>query len=252
MDNTSKVFWCLAVFLISLKVLLVAGDVLADEGLEIQAGAGYGRGMSESFDGLDGLRYGSLGLMYDRRYWVSAGYERGQDKFYGQPMAEVRAYTAMAGIRVPVAENLNFVGGAGMWWPSLSIRGEIQDEMTYTHLVNRHHNEGRPIPLIPSYPDATGMRQKYRGCLTEQVDNCYDSTYQLEPSPLIVLGLEYDINSYTTVGIRYRWLRASTYMAIGINDGRIHMDWDEAPGGWWMEDGTRNFDTLSLELKLNF
>ena len=250
MDRISMGLCTIAMILCLVKLGAIAAAESAE--LEVQVGGGYGRSTSESFDGMNNYKYGELGLLYDDRYWITGGYERSDDDFYGQPMAAINAATIAAGVKLPLVDKLHLNVGMGYWIPKLTIRPEIQDEMTYTHLVNRHENIGRPIPLHPVYPDPQGFQQMYMGCGNSDHVNCFDSTYQIDSSPFALIGLEYEFTSWLSAGIRYRWLRPSNYMAIGINDGRIYMDWDEAPGGWWMENGSRNFDTITFDFKLKY
>lgn len=239
--------FCMAV---SLGACLWALDSRADFSADV--GVSTSVGVAGDYNAPEGHRSLSVGLMYDQ-FYLRGGIESMQDRLLGQPMGRIKAATAEAGIRLPL-KSLSLELGGGYWFPlGQTQNGAIIDEMAYTHLVNRHANEGRPIPLLAVRPNAEGFEQKYVGCRVSTHPNCYDSTYEYEPSPYLRASLQYVLGS-VELGFDYRFLSAKNYMAIGINDGRIHMldDLANAPGGWWMEHGGRNLSTVGFSVRWRF
>ena len=211
--------------------------------------------VADDYDGVHSWRQLNVGAQY-RSGFLRAGLERGRDQFYGQPMGRFDAVTLETGLRFDLGKALSADVGVGFWTPLTVQRLDyIIDEMTFTHLVNRHENTGRPIPLKKVYPNGA---YPYQGCMTQRLrgqvehPNCYDSAYTYKTSPYVRFSLNYAVTGWMNVTLQYRVLRARNYIAIGINDGRIFKDPDEVKGGWWMEDGRRNFDTLSVGVRFRY
>lgn len=227
---------------------LYALDASAELTPEI-GGAYHLTASGDDYSGYRNNKQAYVGLLYNDSYFTRLGYERGRDNFLGQPLGRIDAITVAAGFRVEVAPRLSLEASAGVWVPIwVKQNGLIIDEVTFTHLVNNHANEGRPIPLKQARP---GHPYPYVGCKSEAIDNCYDATVDYHESLYATLGLSYALTDSLSANVSYRYLPARQYMAIGINDGRIHMldDQANAPGGWWMEDGTRDFSTIQLDLR---
>ena len=245
--------------LLSIIVGMVAtSTVTRARNVEIEAEARYGVASADSYDGVSGGSYGgSVGILWNDRLWARGGWGKDKDNLLGQPMSKNQVFTIEGGIKVELVEDLSLRLGGGYWFPyGSSQTPEIIDEMTYTHLVNNHYNVGRPIPLDQVAPG------RYFGCSTyeargqEPHPNCYQSTYDLDPSVFFTLELSYNIWANLDIGLSYRHLPARSYIAIGKNDGRIYnspSDVDNANGGgWWMEHGTRNFSTVNVVLRYRF
>ena len=214
--------------------------------------------VAADYDGVHSWRHMNVGIGY-RSFNLRAGFERGRDQWYGQPMGRFDAATLEGSYRFKATDKLTVELGLGYWHPLWVQRhDEIIDEMAYTHLVNRHANRGRPIPLRPVNPNPQGFQQEFVGCMTQDArgrdrhPNCFDAAYEYKPSPYARAGVSYSVTDHIELSLNYRLLRAWNYVAIGLNDGRIFMAPKDAPGGWWMEDGRRNFDTLSVGLRWRF
>jgi hypothetical protein len=237
---------------------LLTGAIASEANVDVEVEAHYGTAVAGSYDGVAGGSYGaSVGLLWDDKLWIRGGWGKDKDVLLGQPMSKNQVATVEGGIRVELVKDLSLRLGGGYWFPyGVSQTPEIIDEMTYTHLVNNHYNPGRPIPLDEVSPG------RYFGCSTyeargqEPHPNCFQSTYDLDPSLFFTVELSYNIWRDLDLGLSYRHLPARSYIAIGKNDGRIYQspsDVDNAAGGgWWMEHGTRNFSTLNVVIRYRF
>lgn len=242
-------------------VLAATVGIKAYAGVDVEVRGQRGVPATSDYDGLAKPYGGSIGLLYNDWLWARVGLEKGEDKFYGQPMGKYYAGTAEIGFRAELTEKLSVRIGGGYWFPFRhDLNPYIKDEMTYTHLVNRHYNEGRPIPLNPVVDEPQGFQQKYIGCSTYQAQgrpehpNCFQSAYDTSYSLFFTAEVAYEVFKDLEIGINYRYLPANNYIAIGINDGRIYMNHNDPnlPGGWWMEDGHRNLSTVSATITYRF
>jgi len=232
--------------------------IAAKAELEVETEAHYGIPAADNFDGVSGSSYGaSVGLLWNDKLWIRGGWGKDKDVLLGQPMSKNQVFTLEGGIKVQLVEDLSIRLGGGYWFPyGSSQTPEIIDEMAYTYLVNNHYNISRPIPLDEVSPG------RYKGCNTYEAfgqtphPNCYQATYDLDPSLFFTIELAYEVLTDLEVGINYRHLPARSYIAIGKNDGRIYnspSDVDNAAGGgWWMEHGHRNFSTFNVVIRYRF
>lgn len=159
-----------------------------------------------------------------KNVYVWGSYQEQDIRMLGQGMGE----SSLLGVGLGVTESWGdwsvfLEGGWGMI--DYTPDHQVVDEVSYTHLLNRHRNDGRTVPFKQCY-NASDCNREYV--------NEYEDAF------IGRIGVAYELMDHISLTVGYRFMRAPQYIAAWDIDRKAN------GGGYWEE--RINHDLSAVEL----
>jgi hypothetical protein len=202
---SSDVMWYVVIPLLLAAFVFGVGESLAQTPL-VELGVGQSVYTGENESSTDFNVHFRVGVQESPVYGVF-GYDQPSLKILGQPIADTGIIEVGMGARKTFGNLLGFAE-LGAAYVDAEVDARVREEIVYTNLVQRHNVYGRPVPVDP---------------------RAYHTTWEVDDSVFLRVGLQYQLFDSVAIGVSYRWLEADTEMTLK------RANWEEGQG-YWRED----------------